>query len=215
MPYCPKCGNTGTLVDGSPCKCRLANDVFYDELVGVDVPTAYQGVRFNQSLVPRDVPSVYAVELDKLHTDITTLSLQNMNYCICSPAQHSKTVWAYSCIQNLFRQRCPVETIQEVLELRRMMYSYQEPVEIWTVPYLFVRVPSEVNEDVRATISTILERRVRHNGSTFFLYNGSWGHMTYGDSFHTLRDLQGDGSFMSFKLLNFPRPKQDDEKEVN
>lgn len=211
MKYCPKCGNTGTLVDGTPCTCRVDDSPFFDELSGIDVPAPYQGLRFNAGQVPNDLSPAYAGQLDQLHTQITTMQLQNKNYCICSPAQHSKTVWAYSCIQNLFRQRLPILPLQEVMELRRVMNSFSEPVDLYTNPYLFVRIPGEVTDVTRATIATILERRVRRSNSTFFIYNGSWRRLTKGDYDGTLRDLQGDGSFASLKVLNFERPKQGEQ----
>lgn len=208
--YCPKCGNTGRTLDGSICDCQLSTDTFYTDLQGIDIPEQYQGALFNKALVPTDCVSGYGEILDKLHREITTLQLQHQNICICSPPAHSKTIWAYSCIQNLFRQRFPVVPIYDVMELRKMMIDYDtgriKESDILSVRYLFVRIQAEVTYQVRAAISVIIDRRVRRGNSTIFLYNGTWGNLIYGDENGLLKGMQGDGSFSSIRVYNyFPR----------
>ena len=138
---------------------------------------------------------------------ITTLQLANQNVCVCAPPMHGKTIWAYYCIQNLFRQRIPVVPLWDVLELRRMMYDYDmgraDSADYYDVKYLFLKIPAEVTHQVRATIATIIDRRVRKGHSTFFIYNGSWNSLTFGDEQGILKGLQGDGSFSSIKVYNY------------
>lgn len=172
------------------------------------MPEQYIGLRFNPVSVPQDLGPAYAPALDRLHTDITTLQMRNRNVIICSPAKHSKTIWAYSCIQNLFRQRAPVCPIVDVLEFARMMHEFRDTDDWYEVPYLFLKIPTEVTQTVRATISTVIDRRVRRGGSTIFLYDGTWGMLTYDDRFGTIKNLQGDGSFHSVEVKSF-RPKEE------
>lgn len=211
MPYCPKCGNTGRKLDGSPCECVTPTDTLYADLVGMDLPEQYQGVRFSGALVPTDCGPSYAPLLEKWHTAITTLQAESHNLCICSPPNHSKTVWAYSCLQNLFRQRVPVVPLYDVLEIRRKMMDYDmgrsDEESLYTVPYLFVRIPAEVNYLVRTTIATILDRRVRQGHTTIFLYNGTWGTLTYGDDTGVISGLQGDGSFTSLDVYSYSKQR--------
>lgn len=173
------------------------------------MPEQYVGLRFVPELVPRDLNPRYASKLEELHNLITSVKLRQHNLCICSPNGHSKTVWAYSCIQNLFRQRVPVSPILDILELRRMIDELSDGDELYDAPYLFLRVPTEVTHSIRCTMTTILDRRVRRGNSTIFLYGGSWGMLTYGDRFGTIRDLQGDGSFTSIEVINFKKENTD------
>lgn len=180
------------------------------------MPEQYQGVRFSRALLPTDCGEYYGKVLEDLHQQITTLQLSNQNVCICAPAMHGKTVWAYSCLQHLFRQRVPVYPFLDALELRRMMYDYdmgrREDADFYDVPYLFVRIPAEITAPVRATIATILDRRVRRGHSTIFLYNGTWGSLTFGDEQGVLKNLQGDGSFSSLMVYSFKR--KETERDV-
>lgn len=207
MTYCPKCGNTGVKLDGSPCDCQLPTDTIYADLVGINIPDQYQGVRFSRALVPLDCGPYYGKVLEELHQQITSFQITNQNLCICSPPMHSKTLWAYSCIQNLFRQRAQVVPLYDVLELRRAMYDFDmgrsASVDFYDVKYLFLKIPAEVTHPVRTTIATIIDRRVRRGNSTFFIYNGTWSNLTFGDEQGVLKGLQGDGSFSSLKIHSF------------
>lgn len=205
--YCPKCGNTGRMLDGTLCDCILTTDTIYADLSGIDIPEQYQGALFSRMLVPADCSDSYPGLLESLHKEITTMQLQHQNICICSPPAHSKTIWAYSCIQNLFRQRLPVLPLYDVMELRRMMLDYDlgrtSESDIYSVKYLFVRIQAEVTHQVRATITTLIDRRVRRGNSTIFLYNGSWANLTYGDETGLLSGLLGDGSYSSIRVYNY------------
>lgn len=209
MDYCPKCGNTGITIEGDPCTCKLPTDSIYGDLVGIDIPPQYQGLRFAPQLVPIDCGSTYAHKLEELHQGITTLQLQHQNICMCSPAAHAKTVWAYSCIQNLFRQKVPIVALYDVMEIRRVMFNFDvgrcASPDFYDVPYLFARIPAEVTHQVRTTVATLVDRRVRRGMSTIFLFNGSWRTLTYGDDSGILKGMQGDGSFASLKVYNYQR----------
>lgn len=184
-------------------------DTIYSDLVGIEIPEQYQGVRFARPLVPLDCGDYYGKVLDELHQQITSMQLSNQNICICAPPMHSKTIWAYSCIQNLFRQRLQVVPLWDVLELRRRMFDYDmgrsNDADYYDVKYLFVKIPAEITYQVRATISTLIDRRVRRGNSTIFLYNGTWANLTYGDEQGILKGLQGDGSFSSLQVYSFKR----------
>lgn len=73
---------------------------------------------------------------------------------------HGKTIWAYYCIQNLFRQRIPVVPLWDVLELRRMMYDYDmgraDSADYYDVKYLFLKIPAEVTHQVRQLLPPLL-----------------------------------------------------------
>ena len=101
--------------------------------------------------------------------------------------------------------------LYDVLEIRRKMMDYDmgrsDEESLYTVPYLFVRIPAEVNYLVRTTIATILDRRVRQGHTTIFLYNGTWGTLTYGDDTGIISGLQGDGSFTSLDVYSYSKQR--------
>lgn len=210
MAYCSKCGGTGTRIDGSICDCVRSKDTVYADLVGIEIPEQYQGIRFSGELVPADVDISYSHVLEDLHTSITTMQLESKNICICSPPMHSKTVWAYSCIQNLFRQRLPVLPLYDVLEMRRMMYDYDmgrsQEADQYDVKYLFVKIPAEITYQVRTTIATLIDRRVRRGKGTIYIYNGTWNNLTSGDG-GMLSNLLGDGSYSSMRVYTYSKTK--------
>lgn len=208
MAFCPECGGKGTRPDGTVCSCKLDSDAIFAEIRGVEVPEQYQGLFFDAALVPSDLSPAYAPTLDKLHREITTQSMRHHNVVVCSPPQHSKSVWAYSCIQNLWRQRAPVMPIKDLLEIGRMMHEFSDTDDWYEVPYLFLKIPTEVTQSIRATMVTVLDRRVRRGGSTIFIYNGSWGMLTYDDKFSTTKSLQGDGSFHSLDVVSFRKKEE-------
>ncbi len=216
MSYCTKCGNTGILLDGSPCGCKLVDDFIFSGVACTFLPEQYQGVNFNPNLVSQDMPESYAKYLYELHNSIITLKHKHKNVVICSPVARSKTIMCYSAIQDLFRKGIETFPIYDVLELRRIIhdmdlaykqiYTVEEPEKILTVPYLFVRIPIGLSFEVYSTIALILQRRVARGNSTIFIYNGSWESLTAFDSKRVLINMLGDGSFNTLENKTwFPR----------
>ena len=90
-----------------------------------------------------------------------------------------------------------------------MMNEFRDTDDWYEVPYLFLKIPTEVTQQIRSGISTIIDRRVRRGNSTIFLYNGSWGMLTYDDRFGTIKNLQGDGTFHTVEVISFKRQGDD------
>ena len=38
MSYCPKCGGTGVLLDGSPCDCKTRESDLFADVVCLEIP---------------------------------------------------------------------------------------------------------------------------------------------------------------------------------
>lgn len=47
MSYCPKCGGTGVLLDGSPCDCKTRESDLFADVVCLEIPETYRGIRFD------------------------------------------------------------------------------------------------------------------------------------------------------------------------
>lgn len=213
MSFCVKCGNSGKDLDGNICECQFNKEEFIREVTCLDVPENYRGIIFNTFLVPKDIDESYGRYLDKLHNDITSLTMRSKNVCICAPVKHGKSIFAYSVIERLFRRGIPVFPIFDVLEIKRMFldidlcrkpyYETDNPEFLLDSPYLFVKIPRLPAIEVYDTISVIVDRRVRRGNSTIFLYDGTWKQLLYGDKFRILESLEGDGNYKSIEVKSW------------
>ena len=208
--YCPICGNRGITPDGEVCTCQIGSEsTMFAALTGMEVPAQYQGVIFNYSQVPSDIAPAYGNLLIDLHARITTMQLVNQNIVICAPPLHSKTVWVYSCLQHLYRAGAEVLPFYDLAELHKLTMAYKEPNALYEVPYLFVRVPLELTQELCFFLHLLTTRRVRYGKSTIFIYDGSWKMMTFHDKCRVLNNMQGDGSYNSLKVHNFQLKKEE------
>ena len=155
----------------------------------MDIPEQYRGVVFSSSLIKTDMPYEYGEYLTKLHDEISLCNWKFKNELICSPPGHSKTIFAYSCIQNLFRKNVSVFPLKSVDELSAFEDDYQK------VEYMFVRVPMTADVNTFKKMANLLDIRVRAGKVTIFLYNGSYEQLTFTDNFGILKSLIGDGTF--------------------
>lgn len=208
--YCTKCGNTGIDIDGQPCSCRFNAKSFYDTVTCLDIPEQYRGIAFSKFLVAKDIHESYGEYLEKLHDDITSTKLKHKNICICSPVGHSKSIFAYSVIESLFRYGIPTFPVFDVLEIKRILldtdlcrkqfYDIEKPELLFDSPYVFIKIPRVPTWEVYDTISVILDRRVRRGNSTIFLYGGTWEQLIRGDKQEVLVNLIGDGNFNTLEV---------------
>lgn len=220
--YCPVCGGSGTKLDGTPCGCRMTHELFTSELSMLDIPEQYQGIRFNRDAVDITMGTGYADYLYQLFGDVVSMKLKNKNILICSPKATSKTVMAYAAIQELFRRSIPTFPVYDLLEIRRMTvdmdlgrkskYTQENPEDMLTVPYLFVKIPEFANNDIFGTLSILLDRRTRRNGCTIVLYDGSLKRLKDLDYRHIIESLDKDGSYGTLSCKSFWRKGETNEQ---
>lgn len=222
--YCTKCGNTGMLLDGTPCDCKISTVEFNNDITMLDVPEQYQGVIFDPNMINADMGYYYKKFMTELYDDISTMKLKYKSYLICSPKQTSKTILAYSVLQSLFRRDIDVFPVYDALEIRKIMtdvdlnkrqtYTISDPESILTTPYLFVKIPDYLINEVYQTISVLIDRRTRRNTSTIFLYDGSLSTLKKLDYQHILDKLEGDGSYGTLVIKEFwKKETKEDGKE--
>lgn len=211
--YCTLCGNSGIDIDGNVCKCSLNVPEFFSSVSCLEIPEQYRGITFSKFLVPKDVHESYGQFLETLHDNIVSLRHKHNNVLICSPVGHSKTILAYSAIEQLFRRGIPTFPLFDVLEIKRILldtdlcrkplYDLGNPEFLTTAPYVFIKVPRVPTWEVYDTISVILDRRVRRDNSTIFLYGGTWEQLIRGDKQNILSNLVGDGTFNTINVKNW------------
>ena len=219
--YCPECGNGGLDGDGNICKCRFNPDTFFSGVSCLDVPEQYRGISFNTALIPNDLDESYRAKMSEVHAGISTARTRNHNYLICSPHRHGKTIMAYSCIERLFKAGMPVFPVIDIMEARRVMrdvdmgrdsiIEINQPEGIWTVPYLFVKIPTYTSWEVYDTINTLIGRRVRKGNSTILLYSGGYDMLLRNDKTDLLTSMRGDGSFSTVEVLSWNRAYKEED----
>lgn len=203
--FCVKCGGTGRLLNGNPCECSMTVPDFYSDSACFEIPEQYRDVVFTEELVPDTWGGSYRKFLSKLHTDISTMAVMSRNWLICSPPKHAKTIFAFASMRRLFRNNIGVHPLNDILELKSKILEYDvskdEP--LFRVPYLFVRIPAVLNNEVFELCTTLLDRRVRQNLSTVFLFNGSWERICACDKFGVFTPYKGDGSYCTYSVSSW------------
>jgi hypothetical protein len=187
---CTKCGGFGE-VDGCPdCGKKLGVIEFTEEKDEkvftilsdkVFIPSEFQFNTWSKSLLKESKPFLnndigfasYADALDKIHSTFVDGVLSTKSAVIVSPANFSKTVFAYSCMQHAIQHRLTVAPMIDTLELRRLMmlcavnptyrlYNRIDYDKYLTSHVLFVRVTmTEERVFSLPTIRELLDRRSR------------------------------------------------------
>lgn len=196
---CIKCGGTGILANGEMCDCGVATEFFLP--VCMDIPAQYQNLQFDARLVPQDMPCDYGRYISELMRECCGNMMQLCrNILICSPPNTGKTVFAYTVLSFLYRKGVEVFSLRDILEVREVLMNpyrgKQDEVGLLTrTPIAFIKIPLDLPPKLAATMSTVVERRVRHGNSTIFLYGGSKEDIFAQDTFGNLQALLGDGSY--------------------
>jgi len=219
--YCAKCGNTGEIfATGGRCDCDLGSgEINFNDSACLAIPEQYRGLAFNTELIPTDVGDYYPKYLGELHRDISTMKLRNTNIFLAAPPKHAKTCLAYTAIQNLYKKNVEVFPLYDILELRRFMQDFdwgKKSAELeeagytvqglYSVQYLFVKIPSEVSFAVFDALKLLLDRRLRRNGGvTILLSDYGWNYIAEADKRGIFTAMLGDGSFGTINNKTFYR----------
>lgn len=216
MSKCLKCGGTGITVDGTPCDCRHNGVV--DIPVVLEVPSIYQTSEFSASLVPIKMPKTYGLELEDIINVIKSKGKYTHNVLICSPPNTGKTVFAYTIYRHQYVRGLSMSEVMDLTEARELINStsYDEHVQIdknklITCPVAVIKIPLDLPNKFAETMSTIVERRVRKNGVTIFLYGGTIYDLYNQDKYGVLKNIIRDGSYNSLKVMSYSYLNEDKE----
>jgi len=78
-------------------------------------------------------------------------------------------------------------------------------------PIAIIKVPMDVPSRFSETMVTIIDLRLRHNGRTIFLFDGSKEDLINLDRFNKFKPLLGDGSYHSLAVYSY----KSEEKNEN
>lgn len=204
---CIKCGGTGILANGEPCDCGCKEDITLPTCL--NVPVQYQGIRFDKSFLPKYLQDDYGNYMEGLIKDCTAnVSMFNKNILICAPPNSGKTVFAYTIYGLLFAKGATIPSLMDIMEVREVMMNYYnadyEKIELLsTSKVAVIKIPQDLPIKFAETISTIIERRVRNNCSTIFLYSGSKEDLLAQDKFGKFKAIIGDGSYNSIEVKSW------------
>ena len=207
---CLECEGSGLRVDGSLCDCKAAKAFTVTLPISLNVPVQYQGVRFDSDMLPADKCSTeYKMFMSHLLKECTTgLDRFYKNYLICSKPNTGKTVFAYTVYGSLFAKNIQIPDLMDIMEVRSILTKlYDQDTElidlISTAKIMFIKIPLDIPSRLGETMSMIIERRVRHNCSTIFLYSGSREDIEALDTYGKVRSLYGNGSFNSIDVRSW------------
>jgi len=211
---CLKCGGTGRRCDGTACDCK--EDTYVDLPLILEIPEQYQQSYFDKSFLPKWLHGSYGSLLEGIISTIKTKYKITQNYLICAPINSGKSTFAYTVFSILYQHGVPMSKLLDLNEVRRLMndlYNVDQDAYDLLVksPIAIIKVPMDVPSRFSETMATIIDLRLRHNGRTIFLFDGSKEDLINLDRFNKFKPLLGDGSYHSLAVYSY----KSEEKNEN
>lgn len=195
------------MANGEVCACGIKAKMILP--ISLKIPVQYQGVRFSKDFVNKKLDPNYGNFMHNLLNDcIQNLHTFQKNILICAPPNSGKTVWTYTLYSQMYAKGFVMPELMDLMEIRSLWLDYytqdKEKVNlISSAKILVIKLPLDLPVKFPETMSTIIERRVRNNCSTIFLYGGSIKDLEAQDKFGKLQTIIGDGSFNSLCVKSF------------
>lgn len=208
---CLKCADTGYDVFGQKCE---SCDYWHVHKIPIllNIPSQYQGVQFDRSFLPKYLQDGYGSYVESLIPTVVGNINAIRNILICAPPNSGKTIMCYDIMARLFEKGVEIPLLYDLLEVRELFNSFSSDKnlleQICNSRLVFIKIPYDVPARFGETISTIIDRRVRHNGGTIFIYNGSVEDLKNLDKYDRFTALIGDGSFNTIEVKSWYKPKQ-------
>jgi hypothetical protein len=171
------------------------------------VPAQYQGLKFDKSFLPDKEQKDYGTFMEELMTTIVNdIAFYQKNMIICSRPNSGKTVWAYNLYSLITSKGFDMPPLKDVTEVRNILNSYtdKEMTQLYSdARCAVIRIPRDVQFWMFDTIGYIIERRVRSNGFTIFMFGGSEQDLKVVDKFDKLKYLRGTGAYNTVCIKSF------------
>lgn len=218
---CPECGMKPKKSSILQIKEKSASII--DTAKSVQVPSCYLGVTWDSDKLKRahaeslnDLTFMkYCDQLDKIHTIFASGKIPPRSVIVVAPPQHSKMIWAYSCMQMAISAGLTVAPMLDSLEVKRLVVlAAERPRQT----YLGINFEDYVNSDVLfititktayreeayAVIEDMLDKRTRRGLPTFFIsrYNlETLSKRDYSGNFELIRDIHGTENDLKYPTI--------------
>lgn len=208
---CNLCGGIGILPNGGTCKCKQGR-VLSVNTEYISIPKQYLDITFNKNLIQTDIGNDYSDYLYELYQSVINKEIAHKNIYLSSPPNHSKTLFAFSCIKTLFSRGEDVFPLYDLLEIRRIVddfdvgrtQKYNEyPELIFKCNILILLTGNTRNTNVYSTLINLINRRVRQGGSTIILSNFNWETFIQYDNSKALKSMEGKGDYNTIIIKNW------------
>lgn len=204
--HCLMCAGSGKIIGGKPCpECSGKEKKSVPLAHGI--PLQYQGITFDKEFLPEKLKKPYGEFMENLLTEITeNVNIYQKNLLICSKPNSGKTIWAYNIYAYAINKGITMAPVKDILEIRNILNSYSYNPELEMIAEargMIVKIPKDIQPWIFDSISTLIERRVRNNGFTIFLYGGQEEDLKQSDRNGRLSEIKGNGSFNTLRVYNF------------
>lgn len=205
---CLICGGTLTDTFGKPCPvCTEASKRLTPIVAGI--PAQYQGVTFDKSFLPSDLQNKYGQFMEELLiTIINDIAFYQKNLIICSRPNSGKTIWTYNLYSELTAKGHHMPTLRDITEVRNILNSFdnkEESALFSKARCAVIKLPKDMQPWMFDTMSYIIERRVRNNGFTIFLFGGTLEELKQIDKYNRLGYLRGTGAYNTVQIESFEK----------
>lgn len=203
---CLICGGTLRTVLGEPCPNCCKDGKMLPPIVK-GIPAQYQGVRFDKSFLPAEMQGKYGEYMEELLTTILSdASFYQKNLVICSRPNSGKTIWAYNLISDLASQGLEIPMLRDISEVRDILNSYDNKDlnrQYSEARCVIIKLPRDMQPWMFDSISYVIERRVRNDGFTIFLFGGTEDDLKQLDRYGRLYNLKGTGAYNTVSIVSF------------
>lgn len=203
---CLICGGTLKTALGEPCpECTKKEGLQAPVVAGI--PLQYQGVNFDKSFLPQELQKDYGTFMeDLLITIVNDIAFYQKNLIICSRPNSGKTVWAYTLYARLIAKGFETPPLMDIVEARDALNTWdnkEKGILLSSARCAVIKIPRDMQFWMFDTMSYILERRVRSNGFTIFLFGGSLDDLNAIDRKSTLSVMRGTGAYNTVKIHSY------------
>ena len=204
MANCIYCGDTLKTSLGEPCPV-CSGKILKKSASVYNIPIQYQGVSFDKSFLPEKMQKVYGTYMEELLIEIVNnISFYAKNSLICSRPNTGKTIWAYTLYANLYDKGVRIPPLRDIMEVRNLLNGSSEEGEMFSSSKCaIIKIPVDIQFWMIDIMSSVIERRVRNNGFTIFLFGGTEEDITSADKNKRYRYLKGNGSYNSLDVKMF------------
>ncbi len=226
MPeHCYICGDTGRKIDGTLCDCQAGRAARMAEAPvarALFIPRDYMGIVFSRESVQHPNKQ-YAQILDNIRDEVCSSGKLRKSTFIASTRRRSKTIFAYSCLQELAYRGVKVFPYIDIGEAGRYLRDIDhgklprffkenelDEDSMYNASVLFLKVCGTSSSEMLQSTQLLLDRRNRRGNQTVILSYYPWKEFTRFDILGAMRSCVGDGTLGTIQVFDFASEVKED-----